>query len=249
MIPSVLVSDIQTTELIFFDPDFEDACLQFCRRRDIDCLPALDNPARFYQRTETGFEAKEVSPNRVVDGRTPVFDPTLLYRFSASPLLFVWSDGRFSGVVHFSDYNKPAIHTYLFTLISAYERSLRQLLAVSGLKNEDMLDYLKKNKKRLPSKDSLSVASHLPPFECFYLLNFIQLANDCGVIELSEDPNELRNSVMHAHTLVNFDDAYRGDWIYNLASFTEFAKQVTVLHHDDKKVNNRIALLSLGSIK
>ncbi len=47
---------------------------------------------------------------------------------------------------------------------------------------------------------------------------------------------------MHAHDPVNLDDAYRGDFIYNFASFEKFFNQVSGLLQDYKKVNNKITL-------
>ena len=245
MVPHMLTfSDIQTTDLIYFDPDCKETCFRFCQQRDIDCLPSLSNPATFFQKTEEGFQENEIPVERIVDHHDPIFDPLLLEQFQASPLLFVCTNRMISGVVHFSDYNQAVVHTYLFSLISSYERSLRKLLCLNGLNNADMLDFYKRNRSRkAPAQNEKR-----PPFEQYYLLDLIQLASEGGVITVSEEPNKLRNSVMHAHDLVNLNDANRGDFVYTMASFEEFFQQVIVLLRDFKKVNNRIALFSLGEV-
>jgi hypothetical protein len=254
----VRISEIQTTDLIFYDPDFKDICFQFCQQRDIDCLPALTDPRKFFQRNSTGFDEKEIPPKRIVDGQMSVFDPSILEKFHNHYLLFVMANNQVTGVVHFCDYNRPAVHSYLFNLLSAYERSLRKLFILKGKDNQDMLGYYqakidtcsgedkKKYKGRKNGYDKYKADNEkLTPFECFYLSDLIELANHLKVIEVQSGTCDLRNMVMHAHDLVNLDDPYRGDYIYTLASFEKFFAQVRVLQQDYKKVNNHITLLSL----
>ncbi len=257
-IQPVLFSDIQTTDLIYYDPDVKDGCLGFCQQRDIDCLPSLTDPNRFFQRNSTGFEEKEVPPERIVDCKMPIFDPSLLEKFRTYYLLFVVANNQLTGVVHFCDYNRPTVHSYLFNLLSAYERSLRKLFCVNKLSNQDMLDYYQDridtcsgDEKNFYKRRKKGYENHkadhekLAPFECFYLSDLLELAGHRKVIEVQTGTCDLRNQIMHAHDLVNLDDPYRGDLIYTLASFEKFFAQVMVLLHDYKKVNNRITLLSL----
>lgn len=249
-------TDIQTSDLLYYDPDLEETCLCFCRDRNIDCLPSLSDPLKFYQSTEAGFSEAQVTPARMVKSSENIFDASLLERFRTHHLLFVYADQELTGVVHFSDYNRPVVDAYLYGLLSSYERSLRKLLALKGLKNEDMLAYfrsklakpkkeqdielyqgkLKEYERRRPQNE------RLPTFECFYLLDLISLARNRKIIKVDPEVNYLRNMVMHANELVHMYDANRDDYIYDFASFEAFFKRVLALLQDFKKVNNRIAL-------
>jgi hypothetical protein len=241
LIKPLTIADVQTTDLIYYDPDFNKICLDFCEKRDIDCIPSLTDPNKYYRKTGNGFLENEISDEMIVNSHTEIFDPILLHSFCNHSVQFVKSNNYLRGVVHFCDYNKPIVHTYLFNIISAYERSLRKLLCLSRLTNEDMLKHLREKKKREPSGE----IEKLPAFERFYLFDLIQFINESGVIAVSEESNQVRKAVMHAHELVYLEDPYREDYIYTLESFKVFFNRVRVLLADSKRVNNRIVLYEL----
>jgi hypothetical protein len=248
-------SDIQTSDLLYYDPDLKEICLHFCQDRNIDCLPSLDDPMMLYRRTETGFVLEAVTPERMVDSRAFIFDQPLLERFRTNHLLFVYENKELTGVVHFSDYNRPAVSEYLFSLFSSYERSLRKLLILSGLANKDMLDRFQRVVAKTKNEKSRAIYTQkigeyekdrlrnekLPEFERFYLRDLIELINDQKIIKVSDKVNQLRNDIMHVHELVNMYDAHREDYIYSYASFKDFFELVIQLIYDFKRVNNRIA--------
>jgi hypothetical protein len=260
----ITISDIQTTDLLFFDPDFapeiKDQCFKFCRDRDIDCLPALDDANKVYIRDEKSlsFRAEEITSMRKVDGTLNIFDRQLLQRFSDQSLLLVYSDADLTGVVHFSDYNKSFVSVYLYELFLAYEKNLRTLLRKYSLKNHDMIAYfeLKKSKvkrekdiefyedKIQQSYDNIKKNTKLPQFEVFYLKDLIALVNHRKIISLKDEVFELRNLVMHAHEFVHMEDPETDDFIYNLASFKKFFHQVNILISDHKRVKNYLAFTS-----
>lgn len=254
------IADIQTSNLLYYDPDFKDLYFRFCQKRDIDCLPSLTDPSKLLLKTEAGFEEQDVSPGRKLDGDTPLFAPDLLERFRGCPLLFVYNKYELTGVVHFADYNRPAVSVYLFDLLSRYERSLRRLLALHGLKNQDMLAYFQSfdnpaETKRTRNHFARALSEYernkernakLPEFECFYLKNLMELAQYHKVIDLSPEVNDLRNKIMHAGDPVSLHDAGRGDLIYTLDSFQTFFNQASLLIQDSRKVRNKIALLEGG---
>lgn len=255
----LVLSDIQTSDLLYYDPEFKEKCLDFCKKRNIDCLPALDDPKSFYRKAEGGFSEENVIESKMkVDSDTYIFELSLLECFQTTPLLFVYTKNELTGVVHFSDYNRTEVDIYLFGLLSAYEKSLRELLRLCGLKNQDMLEYFDvivqtstDDKKRSSCstkkgkyKKYQSENKKLPLFECFCLLDLIELAKHKENIVLSSDTYDLRNKIMHANELVNKDDDNPGPYIYDLASFNTFFLQVDGLLKDYKKVNNRISFLN-----
>lgn len=257
---TITFNAIQTSDLLYYDLDFEELCFKFCKERNIDCLPSLDDSLKFYRRTEDGFSKEEVTPEMRVDCQDNIFNAVLLERFRVKHLLFVYQDQELTGVVHFSDYNRPEVDAYLFSLLSAYERSLRRLLILHGLKHLDMLNFFQSKEKKAKDDETRSTFSRKiseyekyqernerwPVFECFYLLDLIGLANRHKIISLRQDANMLRNMVMHAHELVNREDANRDDYIYDFASFEKFYNLVQSLLQDYKKVNNKIAFLELS---
>ena len=260
----IRISDIQTTDLLFFDPKFDammkDQSFKFCRDRDIDCLPALNDVNKVYIRDEKSlsFREEEVTADRKLDGNSNIFDKHLLQRFSVQPLLLVYSGTELTGVVHFSDYNRPLVSIYLYELFLDFEKNLRRLLRKHSLKNNDMIVYFEQKKSKakkekyiqfyeekiLQSNDNLRRNPKLQQFEVFYLKDLIALINHRKIISLRDEVFELRNSVMHAHELVNMDNPEADDLIYNFASFQNFFRLADILHQDYRRVINYLAFIS-----
>jgi len=195
----------------------------------------------------------------MIDSHEFIFAKQLLDRFRAHNLLFVYQETELTGVVHFSDYNRPSVNAYLFNLLSAYERSLRKVLSLSGLNNRDMLNYFTKmivssdnklikhvySEKLRGFEKNKARYEKLHDFDRFPLKDLIDLAKHHHIICLSEKVIDLRNMVMHAQELVNIEDAGREDFIYDFSSFEKFFIQVDILLHDYKKANNLISFKEL----
>jgi len=261
MQPSKLVvSNIQTTDLLYYDSTFVDKAYEFCRDRDIDCLPCLDDPKSFYQRDDQtqNFKPEKLSPERCVFGSRSIFHPELLEQLRTYPLLFVMEDGELSGVVHFSDYNNPIISDFLYTHLASYERNLRQLAILSDLSDANMGIYFRqKLEENTAAKGDVSYfqgkvskfdkgsgnRAKTPPFQSFYLEDLLGLLNHYNVISLEGKVIDLRNSVMHIHAIVNRVDVTTPDYIYDFKSFKEFFKRAQALFNDARRVENRIRFI------
>lgn len=256
----ITVSDIQTSDLLYFDPTIKDSGYKFCKDRDIDCLPALDDQETIYLRDEStlSFRKEGITEDRKVAGSTNIFDEQMLKRFTNHPLLMVYSNETLSGVVHFSDYNNTAVSLYLYELFLAYEKRLRAFLEKCKLSNTDMLAYFEMKKSKAKKEDdikfyeakilnynkNLSKSGKLPQFEVFYLKELIALANNRKNAALSDMVLELRNMVMHAHEFVNMEDPNTDDLIYNSETFKKFFELALILHKDYKRVSNHLAFIS-----
>lgn len=253
----LIISDIQTTDLLYYDPAFGDQGHQFCRDRDIDCLPSLDNPSLFYRRNDKTehFEPENLKPERCILGSRFIFHSDLLEQLRTYHVLFVIGDGELSGVVHFADYNKPVVSDYLYTCLAAYERNLRQLAILSGLSEADMGAYFRQKlqereaagkkaehfQRKLASfEQQISQRSQTPAFQLFYLDDLLGLLKHHGFISLQNSVRELRNSVMHAHELVNMVDVTTPDYIYDFHTFEKFFQRARALLDDARRVENRI---------
>lgn len=259
----LVIKNIQTTELLYFDPAFVDQGYQFCRDRDIDCLPSLDDLTHFYRRDDQvrKFRAEKLTPERCISSNRAIFHPALLKQLQKNHILFVIDDGELSGVVHFSDYNKPIVSDFLYTYLAAYERSLRQLAIMSKFSETDMEDYFhqKLQERESSGKDGSYFQGKLhaierqknhraqtPPFQRFYLDDLLGLLKHKGTISLQGNVRDLRNSVMHAHEPVNMVDVTTPDYIYDFATFETFFKRVQALFEDTRRVQNRIRFLENG---
>lgn len=261
--PTITFADIQTSELLYYDPDIAKDCFQFCTGRAIDCLPSLINPLKYYEKTGDGFSEEDVIVDRRVESGDFIFNPYLADKFRKHSLLFVYSNGDLSGVVHFSDYNTSEVSQFLYTLLVSYEKSLRKLLVLSGLKNQDMLDFFNQVAETTKKAETTKIYRKkvedfeknrlqndlLPTFEKFYLKDLMELAKNHKIIKVDQQINNLRNDVMHAHDLVVMHDANRDDYIYDFASFERFFNLVTTLLQDYKRVKNRIAFYELSRRK
>lgn len=253
----LVVSNIQTTDLLYYDSTFVDKAYQFCRDRDIDCLPCLDDPQRFYRRDDQteNFKPEKLTSERCVSSSRSIFHPELLEQLRTYPLLFVMEDGELSGVVHFSDYNNPIISDFLYTHLASYERNLRQLAILAGLTDVDMGTYFRQKlqeqeaagkkadhfQKRLAAfEQQIGQRPQIPAFQLFYLDDLLGLLRHHDVISLQDNVRELRNSVMHAHELVNMVDVTTPDYIYDFQAFEKFFQRTRALLNDVRRVENRI---------
>lgn len=254
------IRDLQTTGLLYYDAAFSDRCWEFCEERDIDALPALDDPTVYYQRAADGFEKAGVEPERRIGAEMKAFAPNLLALFEKHKLLFVYEGRELTGVVHFSDYNRPAVSQYLYGELLAYERALRALATAQGYTHEDIRTYYAAKVEKEGSVDKNGGKAHaqqkleeyerdkdkiaqVPAFQYAYLNDLLTLLNHKLKLKLQVKVNDLRKMVMHARDFVDMADVETDDYIYTIESFARFFTAVGALHHDKRRVENRLAFL------
>jgi len=94
-IEKVLISDIQTTEILYYDSSFKEKCLNFCSRRNIDYLPALNSTKEIYslRKQEKKFIREKADPKRIISATENIFSPKLLNDFRTYHLLLVSPSG------------------------------------------------------------------------------------------------------------------------------------------------------------
>lgn len=247
------IRDIQVTEIFYYDPVFAEDGYQFCRNGDIDCLPSLDEPDYFYRRNDEtkSFERQEILPERCIQAHISIFDPRLVDRLSHNHVLFVYEHEELTGVVHFADYNNPAVGDYLYTYLSTYERKLRELANLNKLTDADMGNYFRAKlqqkkesgyfqRKAVKFEKDKEKRAKYPLFQSFYLEDLIGLLKHQNIIKLKGKVVDLRNSVMHAHEFVNMVDQATPDYIYDFSTFQKFFKRAQALILDAKRVENHI---------
>lgn len=252
------VSDIQTTDVLYYDPGFVTQGYQFCKKRNIDCLPVIDNPTAYYQRNDDleGFVEREITPDRQIGASSFIFRPDMLDQFRQHSLQFVFDGEEFTGVVHFSDYNNGGVYTYLYSVLSEYEKNLRELAIHSRLKNGDILAYFGEkaesaDESRKPYFESKvaycqrkqNEMDQVEEFQLFYLEDLLCLLRHRRIMQLDGKVIDLRNMIMHSHRLVEKVETSADDLIFDFNSFKRYFKRVEVLLRDEKRVNNRVAFM------
>ena len=241
------IADIQTRDILYYDPELKDECYKFCRERNIDYLPALDEKHIYYRNEKTQtFIEKDVEEDFRIGGKKNAFSADVLEIFRIQPLRLVYEDSELTGVVHFADYGKPVVSTYLYELFFGLERSLRTILLQKNYGNDDMLAFFEKNhyKRKIDHYNTHKDRNaKLPDFQTFFLKDLIGLAKHLGVVTINESINDLRNMVMHAHELIDREDPHAGDYVFDIGSFEKFFEMALELQAAYRLVTNRIAFL------
>jgi len=256
MINTLKISDIATKELLFFEESFKDKCYNFCKKRDIDFLPSIENPLHIYIRDDNNksFNLSAIEKDQIIQGSQIAFQSKTLESFRQNNLLFLYSDEFLVGAIHFSDFNKPVVSKYLFDVFFRYERLLRELLKKENYSNRDMMEYFESALKLSENNNYQRKINtynrerenneKLPPFQSFYLDDLINLANKKGHNFNSEDIKGLRNMIMHAHELVNKYDWREDNYIFNFNKFETFFNRAILLHKDLQRVQNKLNFLN-----
>jgi hypothetical protein len=254
------MKDIQVSDILYYDPTFKEECYKFCKERDIDSLPALEDSRKiFWRQPETlDFREEAVSDERIVADWQNIFDPGLADKFARSSLLLVFSHDMLTGVVHFSDYNKPVVSLHLYKVFLAYEKALRTILELHGYHNKHMIEYFQDRiaspeesnhkgtytRKIKEYQKRAGDIENSPEFQSFYLRDLIELAEHKDIIFVENRVTELRNMVMHAHDFVHMEDPHTPDFIYNPKTFQDFFGLAITLHKDYKRTANHLSFIN-----
>ena len=246
----IKVKDIMTKDVMYYDPENEDKLKTYCKKEKITYLPSLDLK-KVYFLSHEAFENKEIEKSlKVTTPHLYIFDEGLLKQFQEGEhILFIFNQNLIVGVIHFSDYNRVEVYTYLYELIANLERDLRKLLDLSKLGNRDMLEFFEKHadnkcykEKCSEFKDYGDKFNEVGPFEFFDLSDLVALCGGKEIVRIDRKILELRNKVMHSRRgVMNID--YELDYlISNFNSFKTFFNDVIILHTEFKRIHNRVKI-------
>lgn len=225
---------IMTSDVVFYDDSFEAECAKYCQERNITYLPSLDDFDICYKFADSKFLKKRIDKSQKVNADDDIFDKSVIKKFEKHQVLFVFEKNELVGVVHFCDYNRNPVSIYIYSLLLAFEKGLRELLIQNDLGNEDMIEFLhSKNKEEM---------NELEPFQTFYLKNLIKLANSKKILKLSESINDIRSIVMHAKNPVRHEDYEIAGLIYNIRSFKKFFESIKLFQPELRRVINKIRI-------
>jgi hypothetical protein len=241
--------DIMTTEIKYFE-DFEkeEDAKEFCEAREINYLPSRRNNFQVHEFTDKHFEEKEIKENQIITPEKKIFDKEILNLFNQNRVLFVFSGDKLKGIVHFSDYNREPVYTYLYSQILNFEKSLRGLLVKNDLKNKDMIKYFEEKNQNGSVKDKKTYREKLKEidndslksfseFQLFYLLDLIFLLGHHKIVTINQGVNDLRKYVMHSKDLIEHKDSQEMPSLYRFASFEKIFNLVLTLYKEKEKVD------------
>lgn len=240
------ISDIKTSSVIFFDNDFTNECLNFCKTREISVLPDIHDHTKCYiLNDQDGFEQKSITTNNLTDDSTPIFSDVIIKKFHQSDVLFTKNlSGYISGVIHFCDYNKSIVNSYLYQQFRLLEQSIRDLLVMYGKNNNDLLRFMATQTNKKPSSKQKNNTQL--PFSEFNLSELILFARDEEIINIPYEIKDIRNDVMHMKDLVKRKDFINNDLAYDKSSFFNFFEQIKNTDMAFMRVNNKISLKNMS---
>ncbi|MCY2687629.1 hypothetical protein [Salinimicrobium sp. TH3] len=134
--------DISQQNILYYDEELEEACLNICKSLRIHNMPAYDS-RHYYELQDGNFSKKEIDESVSLLTENPVFDEGLLKKFKShrDSVLFVFKGEVLSGIVHFSDYNQTKVLQAIQDDVLTFERRMRQYLFLKSYRNEDMINF------------------------------------------------------------------------------------------------------------
>lgn len=246
---NISFNEIMTTKIFFYDDSSQEKCLKFCRDRNITNFPSLSDSDVCYKLVNDKFQRQQIDIKQKIDFDDNIFDEIVVEKFKAYEVLFVFRKDELVGVVHFSDYNKPPVFPYAYSLFLELEKSLRELLMLNNLRNEDMINFFEGHSSDKIYSDRFAWCEtiqfkkgikELSPFQGFYLTDLIALSNSRNILEIPVEIGELRNEIMHAKNFVKHKDYETANFIYDFKSFEILVKRVKLIQLQIRRVTNAI---------
>lgn len=240
------ISEIQTSDIIFYDQNIKHQCKSFCEKHRVDHLPSYDGKYKYTLTLDKNSLTKsEIEPDHFIEGQEDIFAGSTIDRFRSHPIMFVRSHGRLTGMVHFSDYNANVVSSFLYGQLGEYEKSIRNYLLKEGYKAEDLIEDLENKSKHEYSRSRLDyylplLSKEIDDLNIFSLRDLIFFANDHCRAELNVDVANLRNQVMHYTEFVGKQVTDSDTFIFDFPSFEKFTKHVEHLFEDTLKIKNNL---------
>lgn len=237
----IRLQDIMTEGLIYFDDDFRDECMEFCRIRNISTLPHISDPSLCYHfdRKKERMEKRDLHPQQRVDGSLSIFHPQMLDLLQQYEVVFVQDGGETCGVVHFSDYNRPKVYTYLYQQLYQLERGLSYLVLHSRISLNTLRRFL--DKEAVPEGDRPVQITDFDKLDT----SIKDLLKFCRKHELlktnSQDIHritKIRNLIAHSNDLVARKSPTSLN--FNVSSFKFLMQGVAAVQLVIRQVANRI---------
>lgn len=248
-IKSLIVRDISSKSLLYYEKSLESECLGICKYLDIDFLPIIGK-FEYAKREKEGYIVKDIPKSLTISEFSRLLDFEVRKKISAAPknLLFVAEGKALKGVVQISDFNRNIVSQAIQQDMLVFERNLRQWYLLNDIKNENIREFFEYSAKKNPKKEywskeldlyrvkdksgELKKHGELQLFTLSQLLDFgnssvskkLFLTNDSKESYLEKkDPRsviiELRNIVMHAKDSISTQSEFELHKINELQKF------------------------------
>ncbi len=259
--------NIMQSEILFYDKKMEPACFDICGHLKIDNMPAI-NGKNYYELQNKQFKRKTIRKVHKLFIDDSIFYPAVLKKFRVNKhnVLFVVEENVLRGIVHICDYNRNNVLESVQDDLLAFERKLRQLILLNGLKNENMRNFFLEMKNSLKDKNEknyyarkvksydyrINEINNFGQFQLFEfsdLMTFAEHSFSQAVHRMSdysingnkkagkEILRDLRNLVMHGKNPVTKENE---KLIYSIDSLQKFMESLKVLRIEYGIVINKI---------
>ena len=75
----IIIKDVMTSEVLFYDEEFEEDCKKYCKERDITYLPSVNDPNNIvYTLVNDEFEKQTLKESQKIFPEIEIFDKGLL---------------------------------------------------------------------------------------------------------------------------------------------------------------------------
>ncbi len=244
------ILDIGVTNLFFFDSENEKKCSEFCRNNLISYLPAKDKKS-VYKFDNPGFTNLNLEIEFCINPFDRIFDNSTLKKFEKvnhNEIRFITDKSKIKGVVHIIDYNNENIQVEFYRAFYRFENNIRNLLIISGYKNEDFIKWAKtKSELEENGEDNIfwinRYKSLMPidkknqdqekekrsssnPFQTFYMRELLLFCLDQNLINQRfikfDSVCSLRNSIAHNKDFTSKINESEGSLVYDFKNLKAF---------------------------
>ncbi|MFB6241215.1 MAG: hypothetical protein ABEJ36_00235 [Candidatus Nanosalina sp.] len=239
------VSQIMTSDLVYFDPVIESKCEKFCEERNISYLPTLDRQrVQKYEDGEFKSRGARLVRNQSVEPDKYIFSRDLFKLFKYHEVVFIAKDSNIVGVIHFSDYNSKKVYSYLYKQIYELEIKLRELIVKNGIHEKyewenHELDTEERKRDYLEETRLYELLDAAEKYEEDIQLG-IEYENGTG-----EAVNKLRRQVMHGKQFVENENRNEQPLNFTQESFETFFKRVEKMDRLHRQVSSRLNMEEL----
>lgn len=146
------IIDVTTSQVFYFDNTREVTVNRICDELKVDIFPSIDHKT-YFSRINEKWEQLEIKEFQKIEYDTLAFDKSILERFHQSPsnLLFVFEQGCFKGLLHFTDYGKKVVYETLYHNFFEFEKSLKQYLISKEYGYDKFIEYLERKAEKVSS--------------------------------------------------------------------------------------------------
>ncbi|MBL7816997.1 MAG: hypothetical protein JNL70_18380 [Saprospiraceae bacterium] len=250
---NLTIGDIMVTDLIYYDKDIKDTCLEFCKKLGISSMPSLDRKSYFSIENGRFREQKLDSEEHYFRTNDLLFDKETIKKFKKDKdnVLFVLNQkNQIIGVVHISDYNNDKMYLHFYQYLMLFEKNLRNFLKSQGYKNDDFINYMKEKlppnyNSYFPEDDTEKCQKmkekiqKLGIFEAFLLSDLMVFSNAKEKTKFRDEVKDFRNWIGHFKSAIGFELTQEMQILYDINSLDVFVEQVEAFCDAYEKIELR----------